>query len=546
MAIQINLGERLVRLADRVLSSDTNQTIGQTGGITVSTATDTTVPTTKAVKEYVDNHIKVKQLQSGDNIDTLFEQGFYWINSNPDAINVDGTFPITDEKYAYAISVDGGNKVIRQIATVYKGQGTRTFVRMYSGHTSNLGWGEWKEMSFTDHLHGNISSDGKIGTAVNLPIITTTNGTLTTGSFGTGANTFCQGNDSRLSDDRNPISHAVNDTRYGAASSTNYGHIRVMNNLTSTGTTDALSANQGKELKTLVDTKVPITDIKNNLTSTDTNKPLSAKQGQVLKSLVDSKANQNHTHANISDTDWQNVVFESKFKNYASNTNNVRYRRIGKIVHIEGIFTNTANIDVGETAIKVATIPEIYCRPEYIQYGLMQGSGANKFLLSIHPNGNIGISRYGTTSAATTQITYNSSTNLGAWLQCYLTWMVETENISYPTTIIGDYSDAYPNGYTFNVGDPISLPYKLEANGEGIANQTIKLYIDNVEKGTRTTNNNGYVLFENILPWATFSDTNTHNIRVEFEENAPYRSCIFTSSVGGWGNSGGGDPIITG
>jgi hypothetical protein len=124
--------------------------------------------------------------------------------------------------------------------------------------------------------------------------------------------------------------------------------------------------------------------------------------------------------------------------------------------------------------------------------------------------------------------------------------MVETENISYPTAIISDYSDAYPNGYTFNVGDPLSLAYKLEANGEGIANQTIKLYIDNVEKGTRTTNNNGYVLFENILPWATFSDTNTHNIRVEFEDNAPYRSCIFTNSVGGGGNSGEGDPIITG
>lgn len=484
--VQIDLGERLIRLADKVLSKNSNETIGHTGGITNATANDTYIPTTKAVKEYVDEH---------------------------------------------------------------------------------------------EHQHGNIQNNGSIGSTANKPIITTTNGVLTTGSFGTSANTFCQGNDSRLSNDRNPISHAVNDTRYGAASSTNYGHIRVMDNLTSTGTTDALSANQGKELKTLVDTKipitdikdnltssdtnkplsanqgkelktlvdtkVPITDIKNNLTSTDTNKPLSAKQGQVLKSLVDSKANQNHTHPNISDTGWQNVVFESKFRNYASNTNNVRYRRIGKIVHIEGIFTNTSTIDVGETAIKVATIPEIYCRPEYIQYGLMQGSGANKFLLSIHPNGNIGIARYGTTSATTTQVTYNSSTNIGAWLQCYLTWMVETENISYPTTIISDHSDAYPNGYTLNIGDPISLAYKLEANGEGIANQTIKLYIDNVEKGTRITNNNGYVLFENILPWATFIDTNTHNIRVQFEDNAPYRSCIYTSSVGG-SSSGGGDPIIAG
>lgn len=194
--VQIDLGERLIRLADKVLSKNSNETIGHIGGITNATANDIYVPTTKAVKEYVDEH---------------------------------------------------------------------------------------------EHQHGNIQNNGSIGSTANKPIITTTNGVLTTGSFGTSANTFCQGNDNRLSNDRNPISHAVNDTRYGAASSTNYGHIRVMDNLTSTGTTDALSANQGKELKTLVDTKVPITDIKDNLTSSDINKPLSANQGKELKTLIDTK-----------------------------------------------------------------------------------------------------------------------------------------------------------------------------------------------------------------------------------------------------------------
>lgn len=51
----------------------------------------------------------------------------------------------------------------------------------------------------TSHSHGNITNAGAIGSTTNLPIITTTSGVLTTGSFGTGANTFCQGNDSRLS-----------------------------------------------------------------------------------------------------------------------------------------------------------------------------------------------------------------------------------------------------------------------------------------------------------------------------------------------------------
>jgi len=57
------------------------------------------------------------------------------------------------------------------------------------------------------HTHGNISNDGKVGTTANLPLITTTGGAVTTGSFGSSANTFCQGNDSRLSDARTPTSH---------------------------------------------------------------------------------------------------------------------------------------------------------------------------------------------------------------------------------------------------------------------------------------------------------------------------------------------------
>ena len=57
------------------------------------------------------------------------------------------------------------------------------------------------------HTHGSISNDGKIGSTANVPIITTTAGALSAGSFGTAVNTFCQGNDSRLNDSRTPTSH---------------------------------------------------------------------------------------------------------------------------------------------------------------------------------------------------------------------------------------------------------------------------------------------------------------------------------------------------
>lgn len=71
------------------------------------------------------------------------------------------------------------------------------------------------------HLHGNITNAGAIGSTANLPLITTTAGAVTTGSFGSTANTFCQGNDSRLSDSRTPLSHTHGSiTNAGAIGST--------------------------------------------------------------------------------------------------------------------------------------------------------------------------------------------------------------------------------------------------------------------------------------------------------------------------------------
>lgn len=70
------------------------------------------------------------------------------------------------------------------------------------------------------HSHGNITNTGAVGSTANKPLITTTNGVVTAGSFGTAANTFCQGNDSRLSDARTPTSHThgniTNDGKIGS------------------------------------------------------------------------------------------------------------------------------------------------------------------------------------------------------------------------------------------------------------------------------------------------------------------------------------------
>lgn len=57
-------------------------------------------------------------------------------------------------------------------------------------------------------------------------------------------------NDSRLSDARTPTSHASSSTTYGVATNSNYGHTKVINNLTTSSNNngEALSANQGKVL----------------------------------------------------------------------------------------------------------------------------------------------------------------------------------------------------------------------------------------------------------------------------------------------------------
>lgn len=71
------------------------------------------------------------------------------------------------------------------------------------------------------HTHGNISNAGAIGSTANLPLITGTSGIVQAGSFGSGANTFCQGNDARLSDARTPSAHTHgNITNAGAIGST--------------------------------------------------------------------------------------------------------------------------------------------------------------------------------------------------------------------------------------------------------------------------------------------------------------------------------------
>ena len=72
---------------------------------------------------------------------------------------------------------------------------------------SNLGLGsaatsDTSAFAAASHAHGNITNAGAIGSTTGVPIITGASGVLQAGSFGTSAGTFCQGNDSRLSNNQ--------------------------------------------------------------------------------------------------------------------------------------------------------------------------------------------------------------------------------------------------------------------------------------------------------------------------------------------------------
>lgn len=141
-------------------------------------------------------------------------------------------------------------------------------------------------------------------------------GTSFSVKYGTASGTACQGNDSRLSDTRDPNPHEHgNITSDGKLSSPNciaitdsndmltvadkLGNITVDGKINVNGTlqtTKNVCTDSSGKITTEAKNNhthsnyVPISDIQNTLTSTATNKPLSAIQGKELKAMIDNIA----------------------------------------------------------------------------------------------------------------------------------------------------------------------------------------------------------------------------------------------------------------
>lgn len=107
------------------------------------------------------------------------------------------------------------------------------------------------------------------------------------------------------------------------------------------------------------------------------------------------------------DTGWVYPSLSDKFKVYSLGVSEVRYRRIGDIVYIRGAVTPTVEIASGEITT-IFTLPAGY-RPSDLNVNvIMQGTGMNRWCLSINTGGAVNAQRYG--------ISENSKIPEGTWM----------------------------------------------------------------------------------------------------------------------------------
>jgi hypothetical protein len=174
--------------------------------------------------------------------------------------------------------------------------------------------------ALASHVHGNINSAGQVGTTPNLPLITGSNGLVTTGTFGTTVSTFCQGNDARLSDARTPLAHThpiseVTNLQTSLDAKSNVGHTHVIGDVANLQTnldnkaalshthtiaevTNLQSSLDGKAATVHTHTISQVTNLQTEL---DNKAPTSHSHTIAnvtgLQTALDGKAASSHTHA---------------------------------------------------------------------------------------------------------------------------------------------------------------------------------------------------------------------------------------------------------
>ena len=118
---------------------------------------------------------------------------------------------------------------------------------------------------------------------------------------------------------------------------------------------------------------------------------------------------------------WTSVSLTSAFSTYNSDSSlALRYYKdpFSKIVYLQGQITPNSTISSG-TSVKIGSLITEFGNytPEIPVVLLQQGTGSNRWLLTVNPNGDITFSRYGNTDYA--------NANAGNWLPITASWPTE-------------------------------------------------------------------------------------------------------------------------
>lgn len=121
------------------------------------------------------------------------------------------------------------------------------------------------------------------------------------------------------------------------------------------------------------------------------------------------------TAPEVADSGWQNASITGSFSLYGSDSV-LRYRKIGRIVQVEGTLRPSTTLSGSATNHTIFTLPDGY-RPSAAVVTLCQGSGSCHWALTIKTNGEVCFARYSSGGSYT-------SAGTGTWLPFHHTFMV--------------------------------------------------------------------------------------------------------------------------
>lgn len=136
----------------------------------------------------------------------------------------------------------------------------------------------------------------------------------------------------------------------------------------------------------------------------------------------------NATGYNVSSYTWTTALTEvsdtevSSITSYADGweaygiSDVAKVRKSGNVVTLSGAMKNTAAVTLNTTNVNVFTIPEGF-RPPQSVFAICNGSGINRWHLTVQANGKVMFSRYGVSSYV--------SAAAGSWFPFTLSWVVE-------------------------------------------------------------------------------------------------------------------------